>query len=200
MNTTENPELSRAWKSTEKSTGYSRQQWMTVLEETELTSHAEIVGVARKKLGELAEQPGSLLAGKNLDWWAQSVAVTYEQQTGRRPVGQRCDGSFGASASKTIPLGLDELAAAWEKFAAAELPEVNGVAWEGEPRITSSEKWRYWRANLANGAPVSINMSAKAPGKSLISAEMRKLNTSEDSVDFKAAWKAVLARFAQSIA
>lgn len=51
MNTTENPGLSRAWESTEKSTGYSRQQWMTVLEEAELTSHAEIVGVARKKLG-----------------------------------------------------------------------------------------------------------------------------------------------------
>ena len=38
------------------------------------------------------------------DWWAQGIAVGYEQHTGRRKPGQRADGTFEASASRRVPL------------------------------------------------------------------------------------------------
>lgn len=37
-------------------------------------------------------------------WWSQSVTVGFEQARGRRLPGQRADGSFEVSASKTLPL------------------------------------------------------------------------------------------------
>lgn len=37
-------------------------------------------------------------------WWCQSVAVGFEQARGLRLPGQRADGTFEVSASKTLPL------------------------------------------------------------------------------------------------
>lgn len=37
-------------------------------------------------------------------WWSQAVTVGFEQARGRRAPGQRADGTFEVSASKTFPL------------------------------------------------------------------------------------------------
>lgn len=37
-------------------------------------------------------------------WWSQAVTVGFEQARGRRMPGQRADGSFEVSASRTFPL------------------------------------------------------------------------------------------------
>jgi hypothetical protein len=39
-------------------------------------------------------------------WWAQSITVAYEQERGMRQPGQRGDGSFEVSPSKTLPCSL----------------------------------------------------------------------------------------------
>jgi hypothetical protein len=41
-------------------------------------------------------------------WWAQSITVGYEQARGMRLPGQLADGTFTASASKTLHRPLDE--------------------------------------------------------------------------------------------
>ena len=117
---------------------------------------------------------------------------------------QRCDGSFAASASKTLSGTLDEVADAWAAFAEG-LYEVDGVAFaDEEPRRTATEKWRYWRTELENGAAVSVNISAKSPAKDgtpkvVLAVETTRLNSSEQADQFKAAWKAVLAEFAKGV-
>jgi hypothetical protein len=48
-------------------------------------------------------------------WWAQSVTVGYERIKGLRAVGQRRDGSFEASKSKTFAVPLDRLYTAFDE-------------------------------------------------------------------------------------
>ena len=46
-------------------------------------------------------------------WWAQTVTVGYERIKGLRAIGQRRDGSFEASKSKTFTVPLARLYRAW---------------------------------------------------------------------------------------
>ena len=54
----------------------------------------------------LAELDGRV---DNPAWWAQSVTVAYEQDSGRRFPGQRPKGTFQTSVSKSTQLGMAEL-------------------------------------------------------------------------------------------
>ena len=47
------------------------------------------------------------------DWWCQTVTVGYERIKGLRVVGQRRDGGFEASKSKTFTARLTRLYRAW---------------------------------------------------------------------------------------
>lgn len=80
----------------EQATGASWQEWCAFLDESGAAQldHNAIVRKARKF---------KQISG----WWAQSVAVAYEQHIGRRKPGQRSDGLFNASASRTIVGSLD---------------------------------------------------------------------------------------------
>jgi hypothetical protein len=42
-------------------------------------------------------------------WWSQTVAVGYERIKGLRAIGQRMDGSFEASKSRTFAVPLARL-------------------------------------------------------------------------------------------
>lgn len=187
--------LENEWKAKEKATGISQQEWLEVLEPLQDDDHSRIAEVALEKLQSKAQVPGSVLDGKNLPWWAQSVAITFEQHIGRRQTHQRCDGSFGASGSKTVNADLETVATDWARFAEEQIPGLAGDLWEGEPRITGSEKWRYWRCDLLNGATVSVNMNAKNTEKSVVAFEVKKLNSPEQSSEFKASIKEALAAF-----
>jgi uncharacterized protein YndB with AHSA1/START domain len=46
-------------------------------------------------------------------WWSQMVTVGYERITGRRAVGQRADGSYEASKSRTFDVPVATLYDAW---------------------------------------------------------------------------------------
>ena len=50
---------------------------------------------------------------KVADWWCQTVTVGYERIKGLRVVGQRRDGGFEASKSKTFTAPLTRLYRAW---------------------------------------------------------------------------------------
>jgi hypothetical protein len=52
------------------------------------------------------------------DWWAQKLIVEYEQDRGLRQPGARTGDSFAGGASKTVPVSIDRLYAA---FADSEL-------------------------------------------------------------------------------
>ena len=41
----------------------------------------------------------------------------------------------------------------------------NGVALADEPRVSASEKYRYWRARLADGTHVDVNVYKRPDGR-----------------------------------
>ncbi|MCT2178031.1 hypothetical protein M3F59_06095 [Brachybacterium muris] len=92
------------------------------------------------------------------EWWAQSLTVAYEQQIGRRVVGQSCEGDFSASASRTVGGDMDAVREAWDRFMTDARREQLGLS---EGRLTDTEKWRYWRTDVEDGTKLSVNVTAK---------------------------------------
>ncbi|AEG42888.1 DUF4287 domain-containing protein [Isoptericola variabilis] len=80
----------------ETATGRGRDAWFGLLDEASAThwSHKDIA---------------AWLTGEHgVDgWWAQSITVAYEQERGMRQPGQRSDGSFEVSPSKTLACSLE---------------------------------------------------------------------------------------------
>ncbi|MCQ9353118.1 hypothetical protein NQ015_08780 [Corynebacterium sp. 153RC1] len=185
------------WGTSARATGITEEQWLEYFAPHAQAPHADLAKLAYAKLLELGEK----MKGQNLHWWAQGIAIAFEYHTGRRAPAQRCDGTFGASASKTLSGTMDEVADQWAEFA-LDLGEIAGVPIGEEPRRNATEKWRYWRTELDNGAAVSVNISAKPLAKNgtpkvVLAVDMRNLNSTEQSEEFKAAWKEILADFAK---
>ncbi|WP_349827209.1 hypothetical protein [Brevibacterium litoralis] len=137
---------------------------------TEIVAGLDAAGGAALDHAALARVAEDLLTGRvdTVGWWAQGAAVGYEQEIGRRRPGQRSDGAWSASASKTFPGDRDTALAAVEQvFGGQERSRgaLFGVPFAGEARTSSTEKWRYWRVDLADGSKVSVTIGAKAPGK-----------------------------------
>jgi hypothetical protein len=79
-------------------TGRPRQEWFALLDDAGATGwdHPRIAAW--------------LVEEHDVDgWWAQGLTVAYEQARGMRQPGQRPDGSYEASASKTIGGSVDDL-------------------------------------------------------------------------------------------
>ena len=78
-------------------TGSSWDQWFALLDEHDSTSrtHTEIARWLRDAIGVDS-------------WWSQTITVGYEQERGLRVPGQQADGSFAASASKTIAVSAQQ--------------------------------------------------------------------------------------------
>ncbi len=123
------------------------------------------------------------------------VTVNYERHIGRRVTGQQGDGSFGASATKTVPGDPADVAAAWAAWAPENFP----LAIDGAPRESVTPKWRYWRVDTADGCALSVNINSRASGKTTLAVEMKKLHSVEQVAEYKAAFKECLARFADSL-
>ncbi len=163
-----------------QATGKSWEQWFAVLDGAGARDmpHKDIA----RWVYDTAGLPGL---------WCQTVTVAYEQAIGRRVVGQNCYGEFTAGASVTLDGDLDRALEVWQH-------KVDGwtafddVALIGPPRVSSTPKWRYWRANLADGSKLSIIISAKDAGRSLLAVNHVDVGTLEASQRWKAYWKPLL--------
>ncbi|WP_169514088.1 hypothetical protein [Jonesia quinghaiensis] len=85
----------------ERSTRRLWDQWLELLDARACATmpHPGIAQTALELMPEDVDNP---------QWWAQKVAITYEQHRGLRALGQASDGKFAAQASKTTPLTLDD--------------------------------------------------------------------------------------------
>lgn len=149
--------------------------------------------------GELAEAIHPVIAGHidNAGWWAQGATVAYEQQIGRRVVGQSSRGDFQVSVSRTLPVGASGRPglreAAGEAVTAAG--SFGGIALEGEPRTSDTPKRLYWRCGLADGAKLQVSVEAKTgPGeeRTLVTLTVTGLTSEEQREAVRADLKAVL--------
>lgn len=125
-------------------------------------------------------------------WWAQSVTVGYERLIGRRAVGQKADGSYAASASKTVPAGLEEHMAAWTDDATRDkwLPA-------GTLSLRTSQPGKSARFDdMTTGGIVALWFTDKGLDKSSVSLQVEKLPSREAVDERKALWKERLASLA----
>jgi hypothetical protein len=121
-------------------------------------------------------------------WWAQGVTVGYERLTGRREVGQRGDGLYSGSASKTLAVDLDVLEAAWVSDDARR-------QWLDPDILTlrTHSGGKSARFDQADGGILAVYFTAKGPGKSSLQVQEEKLPSKEAADAFRASWKTRLA-------
>ncbi|WOP17818.1 hypothetical protein [Raineyella sp. LH-20] len=148
--------------------------------------------------GALAALAAERLTGgpDNPLWWAQSVAVAYEQQIGCRLPGQRPDGTFFVSVTRTLPLEPEAAMTAWTTYV-AEGGSIVGSTLAGstlaeDARTSVTPKRRYWRTSFTDGSSFQIAVEAAAGG-SRVTATQERLTTPEAKERSRQIWRTVLA-------
>jgi hypothetical protein len=118
-------------------------------------------------------------------WWAQSITVSYEQARGMRAPGQRADGTFGVSASKTVDVGVDEL---FEAFADETMRE----RWLGDyelavrtvrPGKSLTGAWEDGTTRL------TIAFVPKGESKSQVALEHGRIRSAAHADEMKTFWR-----------
>ncbi|HJX78002.1 hypothetical protein [Glutamicibacter sp.] len=167
-----------------KATGKPWEQWVEQIESAgaKELSHKPLASMIYQLMPADLENPG---------WWAQSVAIAYEQHIGRRVPGQASDGSFKGSVSTTLNTDLEGALQSWVG-SVAEFSEFIGAQLASEPAVSGSEKWRYWRAQFSDGSCVSVNITMKG-NKASVSAGHAKLANPQDLEGWKSFWRQILA-------
>jgi Domain of unknown function (DUF4287) len=123
-------------------------------------------------------------------WWAQMVAVPYEQARGLREKFQKCSGEFAASGSRTLNVPMTKLYQAWtdEKRRRRWLP---GAKME----ITTATRNKSLRAKWDGGeSRLSVNFYSKGAGKSQAAVDHMKLPSSQECAKMKMYWFEALNR------
>jgi hypothetical protein len=168
----------------EKTTEFTWDEWMQYLEKAGAKDmeHRQIADLAYKKLKDQLENAG---------WWSQSVAVAYEQEIGRRAPGQRSDGTYEFSVSKTMEGSLDDIMAKWLNIVAGQT-EINGIAVVKAPTTTEGKNRRHWGCGLADGSRLNADVWPAKTGKYGLFITHQKLKTQADADQWKAHWKACL--------
>jgi len=123
-----------------------------------------------------------VLAETGLGWWSQTVAVGYERIRGLREKGQRSTGDYEASRSKTFPVPVERLFAAFADEGERERWLGPGVA------VTKATPHKTVRMRLPDGTPAEAYLVAKGPGRSSVQVQQRRLPSKEAAAEAKQAW------------
>ncbi len=155
----------------EKQSGGNWSQWVEKL---------DAFGAAGKEHREIAAYVNSLgVPG----WWTQTVTVGYERIRGLRARGQRRNGSWEASKSRTFAVPV---AALFEAFSnprkrARWLPGSNIKVRTARPSRSMSIAWH-------DGTLVQLGFTSKGDRKSQVALQHSKLPAKEDADRMKSFW------------
>jgi hypothetical protein len=168
----------------ERATGRAWAEWVRLFEaqDAKAKPHSEIAIIARAAVPETLHNP---------DWWAQAVAIAYEQHAGLRVPGQSSSGTFRVSASRTLPLDRDAAIEAWAE-ALSGIPTHLGHA-ASEPRRSRTEKRTFWRINLEGAGRVEASATPKDDTRVTLAISQDGLPDGERIEAWRAHWKALLA-------
>ncbi|MEV2249528.1 hypothetical protein AB0I94_03050 [Streptomyces sp. NPDC050147] len=125
-------------------------------------------------------------------WYAQSVAVGYEQERGLREVGQSSTGDWRTSGSKTIAASAAQVVEAFADDGVRDrwLPGVDFTLRTHRPAksVTADLK-------DATGATsrLSVGVTVKGPAKTLVGVRHEKLADAAEVAAYKAFWRERLA-------
>jgi hypothetical protein len=157
-----------------KNTGRTWDQWFKLLDKS---------GAKDKKHPEIARW---LSEEHGVDgWWAQSVTVAYEQDRGMRAPGQRADGTYSVSASKTVKVPVEVLFEAFRDESVREgwLGEYEVAVRTARPGISMTAEWEEGSTRLNAG------FYAKGPGKSQVALAHEKIVDAQQADELKAFWR-----------
>ena len=175
----ERPRLATSDEQIRRRTGRGWEDWFDLLDDWggQERTHREI---ARW----VAEQQGI----EPLAWNAQAVAAGYELARGLRVPGERADGSFTATASKTVAVPVERLYDAFVDGSARRrwLPD-------GELKERTATRPRSARFDWGDGATrVHVGFEAAGDGKSRLALEHERLPDADQTDRMKAYWRAAL--------
>ena len=154
----------------ERATGRRREEWFTLLDEQKAAGweHPRIVAC--------------LVDHGVEDWWAQSVTVGYEQARGLRHPGQRADGTFEATTSRTLPVTPD-IAFAWLADVA-----VRSRWLDVEPEVRGMTPGRSIRWAWPDGGRVTVRLTGLPDGRTRVAVQHRGLDDVERLTALKVYW------------
>ena len=171
--------------SIEAATGRTWSEWVALL------NYAGAQAMEHKAIAEFVHDE---LKGKldSAGWWAQGVAVAYEQEIGRRRPGQSNDGSFETSVTKTVLGSKEDVLALWVE-AHGEAKDFNGEIVHNV-RASVTPVRCYWRCSLGDGSSLSIATEQKGPAKAMITATHSKLASEAAKDEWRHYWKELISR------
>ncbi len=165
----------------EKKFGKPWKYWMDYMQSinaSELT-HTEIAKKVNEKI--------------NDSWWAQTITVAYEQKSGRRKPGQRADGTYEASVTKSSDEDPAKLAEKWNEFS-KDNKELQSKM-KDKPRISKTKKNNLWKAELENSNKATVAFEKMKNGKTQIAVMQQKIKTQSDLEKSKKFWQNILNKF-----
>lgn len=178
--TTEMPHSDAAVR---KATGKDWAQWKSLLDDW---------GAAKKAHKEIAAY---LVSDHGIeDWWAQGVTVGYERAIGRRTTGQRNDGTYSASASKTINANA-------ETVHMALVDDAKRSEWLGDGIVsfrTGSAPKSARFDDLETGLIIAFFLTDKGE-KTSLQVQGEKFASQDDADAWKSAWKPRLDELARHL-
>lgn len=159
-------------------------EWLNYLDKKNAKnlSHKEIAELAYAKLK---------ASHKSAGWWSQSVALAYEQCIGRRQPGQRSDGTYEISVTRTMGATLDSAMQSWLRYTKGK-QGLSGSSISQDPTSTKTPRRLHWGCNLQDGTRVNVDLYQKTPEKVLFSISHIRLLDSEAADERKKHWKSVV--------
>jgi len=165
-------------------TGCTWERWVHALDYhgAEDMRHGEIATLVRQKY-------------KVDGWWSQMVTVGYERIKRRRALGQRLDGSYEASKSKTYDVSVTTLFDAWAEPRRRK-------RWLSEASVTlrTSIRPKSIRLGWHDGTIVAVWFTPKGADKTAIAIAHTKLTSKADADRMKQYWSERLAALGEWLA
>jgi hypothetical protein len=153
-------------------TGHSWREWVRLLDADDAAArpHRDIVAFLVDK----HHVPG---------WWAQMVTVGYERIKGLRARGQRRNGAYEASKSRTFNVPVNALYRAWANAATRRrwLKDV-------ETTMRTATRPKSMRLQWPDGTIVAVWFEARGNAKSMVAVAHTKLRDSAASASAKKHW------------
>jgi hypothetical protein len=157
--------------SIQKKTGRTWAQWVRVL---------DAIDAARMPHRQIAAHVHATYAIDG--WWAQSVTVGYERIRGLRQIGQRRDGTFEISKSRTFPVRAPVL------YRAFTNPKLR-AQWLGDVVLTVRKATPNKVVRITWPDRTSVEASFTSKGeKSQVSIQHTRLASKDSAAKLKAWW------------
>jgi hypothetical protein len=153
-------------------TGCTWERWVRALDRHGAMDmqHRDIVNLVHKKY-------------KIDGWWSQSVTVGYERIKGLRARGQRRDGSYEATKSRTFEVPVKTLFDAWadEKIRRRWLNGAN-------EKLRTATSPKSLRLGWTDGSIVAVGFLPKGKSRSSVAVQHEKLPDREAAQHLKQYW------------